>query len=159
MMTKSPNKYFVFLAFYALSFAVQAIGGYFTQLSVTTWYMGLNKSPLAPPGAAFGIAWTILYFLMALAATRIYRRTRTFRSHALRWWLVQLLLGFLWTVMFFGHREIMVGMQIIATNWIAVGITLYLFKRIDKVAAWMLAPLWAWLTFASYLNLYILAHN
>jgi tryptophan-rich sensory protein len=147
-----------FLGFYALCFAVSAAGGYFTQMSVTSWYVTLHKSPLTPPGMVFGIVWTILYLLMALAATRVYGRTGTLRSPALRWWLVQLLMGLIWCEVFFGQREIMAGMQVMLANWLAVAITIALFRRIDRVAAWMMLPLLLWLSFASYLNFYILQH-
>jgi benzodiazapine receptor len=148
-----------FLVFYAISALVAYAGSMFTQMSVTTWYVALNKSPLTPPGAAFGIVWTILYFLMALAATRVYLKVGTWRARALRWWLVQLLLGLLWSMLFFGHRDSAMGMQIIAVTWLAVAFTLALFIRIDRPAGWMLAPLLVWLSFASYLNYYILTHN
>ncbi len=148
-----------FLVFYALCFAVQAIGGYFTQTSVTSWYPTLIKSPLTPPGMWFGIVWTALYFLMAVAATRIYLRTGTWRTHALRWWLVQLLFGLLWSILFFGAREIATGLQIIVATWLAIAITLVLFYRTDKRAGLLLVPLLLWVSFASYLNLYIWQHN
>lgn len=147
-----------FLSFYAIVLAVEFGSSYFTQLSVTTWYTTLNKSPLTPPGMWFGIVWTILYFLMALAATRIYQRTGL-RTPALRWWLVQLLFGLIWCIVFFGYREILAGMQVIVANWLAVAVTIYLFRRIDRPAALMLAPLLLWLSFATYLNLFILQHN
>ncbi len=148
-----------FFGFYAIVLMIEFGSSYFTQLSVTTWYTTLNKSPLTPPGMWFGIVWTILYFLMACAATRIYQRTGTLRTHALRWWLVQLLFGFVWCVVFFGNREILAGLQVIIANGLAVAMTIYLFYRIDRGAALMFVPLLLWLSFATYLNLFILQHN
>lgn len=145
-----------FLIFYVPCLLVQLIGGYFTQLSVTTWYQTLDKSALTPPGIAFGIAWTILYFLMAVAATRIHLKRKTFRSRSLVWWAIQLLLGLIWCIVFFGNREIALGFAVILANLVAVAVTLYRFYRIDTVAAWLMAPLLAWLMFASYLNGFIL---
>lgn len=150
------QKILIFLGFYALCFLVQGIGGYVTQFSVRDWYVGLEKSALTPPGAAFGIAWTLLYFLMAVAATRVYLKRKTLRSRSLCWWGIQLLLGLIWTFVFFGQREVMLGFVVIVANWAAVAFTLYRFWRIDRVAGWLLVPLFLWLSFASYLNGFIL---
>ena len=158
-MTKAPSRLLIFVCFYALCFVVQTGGAFFTQLSVTTWYAGLDKSPLTPPGMYFGIVWTTLYLLMALAAMRVYHKTQTLRSHALRWWLIQLILGFLWSVMFFGNQAVLSAFQIILANLVAIGVMLVFFSRIDRVAALMLAPLFLWVSFASYLNYFILTHN
>ena len=158
-MTKAPSRLLIFTCFYALCFVVQTGGAYFTQFSVTTWYAGLDKSPLTPPGMYFGIVWTTLYLLMALAAMRVYHKTQTLRSHALRWWLIQLILGFLWSVMFFGNQAVLSAFQIILANLVAIGVMLVFFRRIDRLAALMLAPLFLWVSFASYLNYFILTHN
>lgn len=148
-----------FLVSYGLCFVVQSVGAYLTQLSVNEWYPTLNKSPLTPPGVYFGIVWTTLYFLMALAATRIYLKRGTWRSRTFVWWLAQLLLGLLWSAVFFGHREPALGLMVILANWIAVAVTLYRFSRIDRLAAALIVPLLVWLSFATYLNQYIWQHN
>jgi tryptophan-rich sensory protein len=158
-MNKAPSRLLIFVCVYALCFVVQTGGAYFTQLSVTTWYAGLDKSPLTPPGMVFGIVWTTLYLLMALAAMRVYHKTQTLRSHALRWWLIQLVLGFLWSVMFFGNQAVLSAFQIILANLVAIGVMLVFLRRIDRVAALMLAPLFLWVSFASYLNYFILMNN
>lgn len=152
MEAQIKKRLITFLAFYGLCLIVQFIGGYVTQFSVHDWYAGLAKSELTPPGAVFGIAWTILYFLMALAATRIYLIRNTLRSSSLAWWFIQLLLGLIWTFVFFGHREVLLGFVVIVVNWAAVVDTIRKFDKIDRKAALMLVPLCAWLTFAAYLN-------
>lgn len=148
-----------FFIFYIPCLAVQLIGGYFTQLSVTTWYVGLKKSSLTPPGAVFGITWTLLYILMAIAATRIYRIRGTFKSRSLVWWLAQLLLGLIWTMVFFGSRDILLGFTVITANGLAVAFVTYRFWRVDRLAGGLLLPLLAWLIFATYLNGFILYAN
>lgn len=142
----------IFVIFYGLCLIVQLLGGYVTQLSVHDWYQGLAKSELTPPGAVFGIVWTILYFLMALAATRIYLIRGTLRSSTMVWWFIQLILGLIWSFVFFGHREVLLGLVVITLNWTAVIDTIQKFEKIDRKAALMMAPLLAWITFAAYLN-------
>lgn len=146
------RKVSVFIGFYGLCLIVQLIGGYVTQLSVHDWYQGLAKSELTPPGAVFGITWTILYFLMAVAATCIYLIRNTLRSSSMVWWFIQLILGLIWSFVFFGHREPGLALIVITINWTAVIDTIRKFEKHDSKAALMMCPLLAWLTFAAYLN-------
>lgn len=148
-----------FITAYLLCLAVQFLGGYYTSLSVGDWYVALNKSSLTPPGMWFGIVWTALYFLMALAAARIAKITGQWNNRPLRWWAVQLFAGLIWCMVFFGHRDIENGMLVIAFNWLAILLTLVFFWRVNRTAGLLLAPLLAWVSFASYLNFYMLTHN
>lgn len=148
-----------FIVAYGLCVIVQVIGGHYTQMSVTDWYPTLNKSPLTPPGMWFGIVWTILYILMAVAAARVARITGQFNNRPLRWWLVQLFTGLVWTMVFFGHRDIENGMVLISFGWVATLLSVLFFWRVDRVAGLLLVPLLGWISFASYLNFYILQHN
>ena len=158
-MHKSRSRIVIFILFYACALIAEFGGGYFTQMSVTTWYVGLDKSSLTPPGAAFGIMWTALYLLMSIAAERVHHRVGRLNCRALRWWAIQLLLGLDWCLVFFGQREIGQGLVIIVATWCAVAITLYFFRRVDKLAAWLMVPLLLWLSLASYLNFYIWLYN
>lgn len=149
----------VFFRFYALCLIVQVLGGYYTAMGVETWYPTLNKSPLTPPGMWFGIVWTMLYFLMAVAATRVWRATGTVNNRPLRWWLIQLIVGLVWCMVFFGMRDTQAGLALILFNLFAIVLTVYFFRRADHRAGLLLVPLLAWVSFASYLNLYIVLHN
>ena len=39
-----------------------------SNTGMDTWYQGLIKSNLNPPGYIFGIVWPILYFFMGITA-------------------------------------------------------------------------------------------
>lgn len=138
---------------------VQMVGGWLTQLSVTSWYPTLTKSSLNPPGYVFGIVWSILYVLMALAAARVYFIRQSARSRSLAWWTIQLVLGLLWTAVFFGQREMMLGLVVILMSWLAVAFVTIRFYQIDRLAGLLMLPLLCWISFASYLNAFIVAHN
>lgn len=157
-MRLTKTSFLTFAAFYGMALAVQFGGAYFTATSVQDWYLTLERSPLNPPGPVFGIAWTILYFLMALAATRAYPHTKANRG-PLVWWGVQLLLGFLWCVLFFGMRDTLGGLIVIICTTIAVIVTAVRFWRLDSLAGGLMAPLLLWLTLATHLNLYIYLNN
>jgi tryptophan-rich sensory protein len=148
-----------FMGFYLMALFVQFVGSHFTFMSVTSWYTTLNKSSLTPPGVYFGIVWTLLYLLMSVAATMVWRRSTKVNCRPLRWWLIQLLGGLLWCIVFFGARNIEQGMAIILFDWFAALLTCIFFWRVKRSAGLLIFPLLLWLSFASYLNFFILQHN
>ncbi len=148
-----------FLWFYGLTLGIQLLGAYFTSMGVQDWYPALVKSPLTPPGPVFGIVWSILYALMALAACRIYGCGDRSDKRPLLWWVAQLLLGFIWCILFFGLQGVLAGFIIICCTTLAVIVTTLLFWRIDPLAGMLMLPLLLWLTLATHLNLFILLNN
>lgn len=148
-----------FVFFYGLAVIMQCLGNHFTFPNVQTWYPTLNKSPLTPPGMWFGIVWTTLYFLMALAATRVFHITGQLNSRPLRWWYIQLIAGLVWSGVFFHAKHIAGGMAVIAFVWLAVLLAVLQFWRVNRTAGLVMLPLLAWVSFASYLNFYILQNN
>lgn len=152
------------IGFYALCVAVQFAGASITVQSVSGWYLTLDKSPLTPPGFVFGVVWTVLYFLMALAAWRVWRveqalRTPLLRSSAQRIWLFQLMAGLGWNAVFFGMQQAQLGLVVIAAVAIAVALCFTRFRARDALAGWLLLPLLLWVCFATYLNLHIALYN
>ncbi len=140
--------------FVALSLAVGAIGGFATASSVTSWYLTLNKPSFNPPSAVFAPVWTTLYILMALAAWRVWRSPAAddSRRRALILYGVQLALNLGWSLIFFGLRRPDLAMIEIVVMLAAILATTAAFARIDRPAAWMMAPYVAWVSFASVLN-------
>jgi benzodiazapine receptor len=142
--------------FLALSFAVAGAGGAITATSVGGWYQGLAKPWFNPPDWVFGPVWTALYAMIALAAWRVWR-LRAWRAQgglepALLVWSVQLALNLCWSFVFFGARMIGAALLEIVVLLAAIVVTLRLFWRIDRIAAWLLAPYAAWVAFATLLN-------
>ncbi len=137
-----------------LALAVGAIGGIATSSSVGSWYAALNKPSFNPPSAVFGPVWTALYILMALAAWRVWRNPAgdDRRRPALILYGVQLALNLAWSLIFFGLRRPDLAMIEIAVLLVAILATTAAFARIDRPAAWMMAPYIAWVSFASALN-------
>lgn len=147
------------LVTYGLCLVVQLVGSYFTTQSVTSWYPTLEKSPLTPPGYMFGVVWTILYVMMAVAAARIVRRTGRWNSRPLRWWFIQLMAGLLWTMLFFGMRDVDQALLVLSLAWAATVLSVIYFWRTERLAGLLMLPLLAWVSFACYLNNYIVLHN
>mgnify|MGYP002063924807 CR=1 FL=1 len=57
-----------------------------------------------------------------------------------------------WSLLFFGLRSPGLALVEIIVLWIAIVGTIVLFRRVDPVAAALLAPYLAWVSFASVLN-------
>lgn len=148
-----------FIGFYALCVVVQVAGSYFTSAGVVSWYPALVRSPLNPPGYVFGIAWTLLYIAMAVAAALALPRLPRLNTWPLRWWLLQMLLGLLWCVVFFGAGQLFAGVVVLVATLVSAIVTAVLFWRVRPLAGWLLLPLVCWLTLATHLNLYIYLHN
>jgi tryptophan-rich sensory protein len=127
-----------------------------TYPNLASWYFALAKPPFNPPGWVFAPVWTALYALMALALWRVLRRPpESVRRVALIFFFVQLALNALWPWMFFGARSPALGLLNIGPQLLVVLATIVLFRRLDRIAAWCLVPLAAWVAFAGVLNLSI----
>ena len=141
------------LASLALCFAAEGLGGLFTARSVGTWYLTLQKPEFTPPGWLFGPVWTLLYFLMGLSFYLIWNARDThMKKSAIVVFAIQLILNVSWSGAFFGMRSIIGGLIIIVALWLAIVLTMYLFRQISRPAATMLFPYLAWVSFASILN-------
>lgn len=138
----------------ALCFVVGGIASIFPAHSIPTWYAGLIKPPLTPPNHIFGPVWTILYALMGIAAWIVWEtRPSPCRRRGLRLFCVQLALNFLWVWIFFDRHQIVTALADIIVLWVAILLTILSFRKMSIIAAWLLVPYLAWVTFASYLNI------
>ena len=117
------------------------------------WFRALERPAFAPPDWVFAPVWAILYVLMAVAMWRVerYHRMRDVGG-ARTAFLGQLALNFAWTPIFFGLHAVHLALGVIVTLWCAIAATFVLFHRIDRTAAYLLVPCWAWVTFAIALN-------
>lgn len=133
--------------------AVGLLGGRWTAPEIPGWYRGLRKPPFNPPSWVFPPVWTTLYMLMAIAAWQITESgSSEKRTAALTIFCVQLALNLAWTWLFFQMHAIRAALLDIVLMWIAIGATTVAFARISLPAAGLMAPYWAWVTFAAVLN-------
>jgi translocator protein len=117
------------------------------------WYAALAKPPLTPPNLAFPIAWSTLYLLMAIAAWRAtLAAPRGDRWHTLWPFVAQLAANASWSVLFFGLHWMLFALVDLLLLWGLIVLTIRRFARVSRVAAWLLVPYLAWVSFAAYLN-------
>lgn len=124
-------------------------------------YGNLNKPFLAPPTILFPIAWTILYLLMGVGAALIYTsdKNNEFRSTGLILHVVQLILNFFWSIIFFNMGQYVIAFIWLIILWLVVLSMLMNYKKISKTAFFLNIPYIVWLTFAAYLNLAVAILN
>ena len=117
-----------------------------------SWYQGLIKSDLNPPGYIFGIVWPILYLLMGITAWRTYDTIKNL-------FYIQLFLNAIWSWLFFSfHLPVIALVDIWLLIFINIKILLMIVKQ-DRLAAALYTPYILWLFFASYLNVFIVINN
>lgn len=117
------------------------------------WFDALVKPALMPPGSVFGMAWTVLYILLGLSiALVITARGAPGRGIAVTLFLVQLVLNFAWSPLFFGAHEVTLAFYLLLAILFLSTASALLFWRIRAVAALLLLPYLAWLCFATYLS-------
>ena len=137
------------------------IGAIFTMDSIPTWYAALNKPSFNPPNNVFGPVWTILYVMMGISMFLIWKEGLKNKDvkNAFIFFIIQLILNSLWSVVFFGAHSVFGGLIIIVLLWLAVLYCIISFRKISRVASILLIPYLLWITFATLLNYYILILN
>lgn len=139
------------------------IGSVATSSEITSWYVTINKPSFNPPNWIFGPVWTLLYILIGIALFRVWQKSiksdqkiaSPNKRKAIMVWGLQLFLNTLWSFLFFGLNSPAVGLIGIILLWISIVWTIKLFLSIDKLAALLLFPYLAWVSFATVLNLAI----
>jgi len=91
--------------------------------------------------------------LMAVAAWQVWMASSSSqRSWGLGLFLLQLGLNFAWSLLFFRFHHIGAALLEIVLLWACIGAATLLFARVSPLAAWLMTPYWAWVSFAAILN-------
>lgn len=146
------------LAGFALAcFAAAATGAAFPP---GDWYAGLAKPSWTPPDALFAPVWTALYAAMAVAAWLVWREAGLRGARlALGLFGVQLVLNAAWSWLFFGLHRMGWALADLLLLKLAILATIVAFFVHRPLAGLLLMPYWAWVTFATWLNLSLLRLN
>jgi translocator protein len=136
----------------ALCLLVQFSGAAFTFSSVNTWYPGLVKPSFNPPAWVFGPVWSVLYLSMVIAAWMVWISENPGTKSAMKIFLLQLFLNFLWSVFFFGFRNPGLAFAEIVVLWVMILATVLSFFKIRPAAGGILIPYLLWVSFAAVLN-------
>jgi tryptophan-rich sensory protein len=119
-----------------ICFAVAGVSGLWTASEVPGWYRTLARPVIAPPNWVFGPVWTLLYALMAIAAWQVWESAASpLRTWGLALFLVQLILNFAWSLIFFHQHAIGAALVDVVLLWVAIGVTTLVFSRVSPAAA------------------------
>ena len=117
-----------------------------------SWYLSLNKSELNPPSYVFGIVWPILYILMMVSAFLAYKKVFLF-------FIIQLFFNATWSWLFFRFQMPLIALLDI---YLLIAINIYILNLMykeNKLSFFLFIPYVFWISFASYLNLFIVINN
>ena len=154
-MKKITASYFIsILGGVTLSLAVGFLSSIVTQQAIPNWYAVLVKPFFSPPNWLFAPVWTLLYILMGWAVGSVwhYGKRHRWGKTALYHFGAQLIFNGLWSLVFFGLKNPLLGLLVIITLLILIERTIYWFRLVDKKAAYLLYPYFLWVCFATLLN-------
>ena len=123
-----------------------------TSASTDSWYLLLNKSELNPPSYVFGIVWPILYILMMASAFLAHKKIFSI-------FIIQLIFNAAWSWLFFRFQMPLIALLDI---YLLIAINIYILNLMykeNKLAFFLFIPYVVWISFASYLNLFIAINN
>ena len=134
------------------SFTTGGIGA-IASSSAASFYDELSQPSWAPPGWLFGPVWSALYVLMGIAAWLVWREHGFHgASTALKLFVAQLVANALWTWIFFVWHQGALSLAEIVALWLLIASTIFAFWRLHRLAALLLVPYLAWVSFATALT-------
>jgi len=153
MFTLKINKYLLLLVCLMIPLAIGGLSGYLSMSGSREWYETLNKPFFTPPSWIFGPAWTLLYILMGVAWFLILRAANgPAKRNALRFFYIQLLLNFFWSILFFRNQLIELALFEIIVLWVCILLFIRYSLRSCRPAGILTIPYLAWVSFATALN-------
>jgi len=123
-----------------------------TSAGTDSWYLLLDKSKLNPPGYVFGIVWPILYILMMVSAFLAHKKIFLI-------FIIQLFFNAAWSWLFFRFQMPLIALLDI---YLLIALNIYILNLMykeNKLAFFLFIPYVVWISFASYLNLFIVINN
>ena len=138
------------LDFLVFLFACMAAGLTGSLFPPGEWYSELNKPVWTPPNWVFPVAWPILYLLMSYSGATLANLESA--GSALALWALQISLNTLWTPVFFGLKNLKLGLIIIILLLVSVAICTYVFWLYAWIAGLLFLPYLSWVVFAAALN-------
>lgn len=156
--TKHPLK--SFLGFVIFFQAMGGLMGWITAQGVDGWYQTLQRSPLTPPDPVFGIVWSVLYFMLAVAFWLAWKkRSGKQRTIILVLFAFHMILNWLWSPLFFIAHAVGASLLVILVMIFTAAMLAWLLWNQDKRASILFAPYICWLLFAAHLTHFIWQAN
>lgn len=138
------------------------IGAFATGGQIKGWYATLTKPWWNPPNWLFGPVWTCLYAAMGYASYLVYEQGGFHKQTVpLSIYIVQLVLNFAWTPLFFIlHRFDLATYDMLAL-WGLIVATIATFYPVigPGFSLGLLLPYLVWVSYASALTIWLWRYN
>lgn len=129
-----------------------ALAGYWVTQN-SSYLEVIKARPDIPAPAVFAGVWSALYFLTAVSTSRaLCRASCAIKPLLMLIFIVQMLINFLWVVVFFGMANPQAAFSVLVILAMLVLIQTILTFQIDTMAGWLLVPYLVWLMVAAALN-------
>ena len=139
---------------------VGILGSGLTAGAIPDWYSTLVKPWFSPPNWLFAPVWTLLFAMMGIAFGLIWdTQTKVDKDKAYSAFYIQLILNFLWSIIFFGVKQPFLAFLEILMLGLFISICIQEFLKINRTAGLLLVPYLGWVSFATILNLAIVILN
>lgn len=140
-----------------VTFIVGSFFSFFIMNNMDT-FKELNK-PINVPPVVFPIVWSALYLLMSISFYIVLETDNKEKEKALIFYIVQLLINSLWSLIFFGFDAYLLSFIWLLLLLGAVIVMIVNFYKINKTSAYIQIPYVLWIIFAGYLNISIYLLN
>jgi len=116
-------------------------------------YDQINTSSLTPPAIVFPIVWSLLFALMGIGIARIrLAQPSTERTISSFIYIIQLLVNFFWSLIFFNIQAYGLALAWIILLWLLIILMIIYYSKVDRTAAVLQIPYLLWVSFATYLT-------
>lgn len=142
-----------------LALITAMVGGTITVLD--SWYYALEQPDWAPPDYMFGIIWTSIFALIALAGFLGWQKAPTRRTAEIMLGLFALngFLNLSWSFLFFRMERPDLAFYELIALWLSILALIVFCGRFSKIASLLLIPYLIWVSIAGMLNYQIVALN
>jgi len=142
-----------------LALITAIVGGTITVLD--SWYYGLRQPDWAPPGYMFGIIWTVVFALIALAGVFAWEKAQTKRDIEITIGLFALngFLNLAWSFIFFRLQRPDLAFYELILLWLSILALILFCGRFSKITSLLLMPYLIWVTIAGALNFQVVQLN
>jgi translocator protein len=143
----------------SLALVTAAVGGTITVLD--GWYHSLAQPSWAPPDYMFGVIWTAVFALIALAGVLTWRMAPTRRDIeiALGLYAFNGFLNLGWSFLFFRMQRPDLAFYELIALWLSILALILFCGRFSKGAAALLLPYLIWVAIAGVLNYQVVQLN
>jgi tryptophan-rich sensory protein len=152
MMTLAADRWTLIAVATTIVGLVAVLGGLATEIG--QWYESLRFPPWRPPNWIFGPAWTLIFLLTATSGVLAWEQAP---DDGARWVLLALfllnaVLNVAWSPLFFKLRRPDWALVELVFLWLSILSLVFAVGAISTVAAALLLPYLAWVSFAGFLN-------